>query len=53
VAYADDGLFRKNINTIKRKAETGLDAINYLGLDCLRVKSEKTKYMFMSPRQNE
>jgi hypothetical protein len=50
LAYADDvNLLGDNIDTIKKNADTLVVASKEVGLD---MSIEKTKYMFLSPRQN-
>jgi hypothetical protein len=49
-AYADDvNLPRHNIDNIKKKAETVIDAGKEVGLE---INIEKTKYMLLSRHQN-
>jgi hypothetical protein len=50
LAYADDvNLLGDNIDTIKKKTETLIDASKE---DCLEMNVEKTKYMLLSQPQN-
>jgi hypothetical protein len=50
LAYADDvNLLGDNMDTVKEKRETLIDASKAVGLD---VKAEKTKYMLLSRHQN-
>jgi biotin operon repressor len=45
----DVNLLGGNINTIKKNAETVIDALKEVGLE---VNAEKTKYMLVSRHQN-
>jgi histidinol-phosphate/aromatic aminotransferase/cobyric acid decarboxylase-like protein len=45
LAYADDNIVEKNINTIKKNAEALLDTNEEVGL---KVHPEETKYLLMS-----
>jgi hypothetical protein len=50
LAYADDvNLLGDNIDTIKKNAETLIDASKGVGLE---INVEKTKYMLLSHHQN-
>jgi hypothetical protein len=50
LAYADDvNLLLDNIDTIKKKTETFIDASKEVGLG---INAEKTKYMLLSRHQN-
>jgi hypothetical protein len=50
LAYADDvNLLGDNIDTIKKNAETLIDAGEEVGLE---INIEKTKYMLLSRHQN-
>jgi hypothetical protein len=48
--YADDvNLLGDNIDTIKKKRKSLIDASKEVGLE---INVEKTKYMLLSPHQN-
>jgi uncharacterized protein YoxC len=48
--YADDvNLLRDNIDVVKKRTETLIDASKEVGLD---VNAKKTKYMLLSHHQN-
>jgi hypothetical protein len=50
LVYADDvNLLGDDIETIKKKTQTLIDAGKEVGIE---VKTEKTKYMLLSRRQN-
>jgi hypothetical protein len=50
LAYADDvNLLGDNIDTIKKNAETLIDASKEVGLE---INVDKTKYMLLSRHQN-
>jgi hypothetical protein len=50
LSYADDvNLVRDNIDTIKKNAETLIDASEEIGLE---ITADKTTYMLLSRHQN-